>query len=150
MSGTDRLRLPFLSPGQAQKELFHNEALQMLDAVVAACIEEPARNDPPFSPALGACYIVGSAPTGAWADQAGAIASFSSSGWQFIAATEGMSAYVRSTGVDARFRAGAWAYGAGPSAAIPAPSGGTVIDSSARTTIGQILAALRAHGLIEP
>jgi hypothetical protein len=34
-------------------------------------------------------------------------------------------------------------------AAITAPSGGTTIDSQARSTIGQILAALRQHGLIE-
>ena len=36
MNGTPRLSLPFLSPGQAQKEFTHNEALQILDAVVAA------------------------------------------------------------------------------------------------------------------
>ena len=149
MSGTDRLNLPFLSPGQAQKEIFHNEALQALDAVVAACVEEPARNDPPLSPAPGDCYIVGSAPTGAWAGQASAIASFSSSGWRFVAAVDGLSAYVRSTGTDANFRGGAWQYGAAASAAIATPSGGTVIDSQARTAIGQILAALRDHGLIE-
>jgi hypothetical protein len=35
-------------------------------------------------------------------------------------------------------------------AAIAAPSGGTTIDSQARTTIGLILAALRQHGLIDP
>ena len=149
MSATDRLQLPFLSPGQAQKEIFHNEALQALDAVVAACVEEPARNDPPANPAAGACYIVGSAPTGAWSAQPNAIASFSGSGWRFVAAVDGLSAYVRSTGVDARFRGGAWEYGAACGAAILSPTGGTVIDSQGRTAIGQILAVLRDHRLIE-
>ena len=36
MSNTPRLRVPFLSPGQAQKEFFHNEALQTFDILVAA------------------------------------------------------------------------------------------------------------------
>lgn len=152
------------NPGQAQKELFHNEALQALDTVVAACVEEAALNDPPAAPIIGACYIVGGAPTGEWVGHANAIASFSNSGWRFMAAVEGMSVYARSTGIDARFRAGAWEYGnvrasaliigdqqvvGSRAAAIAGPSGGTVIDSAARTTIGQILAALRQHGLIE-
>lgn len=33
--------------------------------------------------------------------------------------------------------------------AIAAPSGGTTIDLEARTAIGEILAAMREHGLIE-
>jgi hypothetical protein len=33
--------------------------------------------------------------------------------------------------------------------AISQPSGGSTIDSEARATIGQILTALRTHGLIE-
>jgi hypothetical protein len=34
-------------------------------------------------------------------------------------------------------------------AAIPAPSGGTIIDAEARAAIGAMLAALESHGLIE-
>jgi hypothetical protein len=34
-------------------------------------------------------------------------------------------------------------------AAIASPSGGTVIDSEARSTIDAILGALRQHGLID-
>ncbi len=41
MNASQRLALPFILPGQAQKELFHNEALQTLDLVVAAAVEEP-------------------------------------------------------------------------------------------------------------
>ncbi len=39
MSATPRLSLPFIVPGQAQKELFHNEALQLLDVLVAGAVE---------------------------------------------------------------------------------------------------------------
>jgi hypothetical protein len=34
--------------------------------------------------------------------------------------------------------------------AISAPAGGTVIDLEARSTIGDILAMLRVHGMIAP
>jgi hypothetical protein len=33
--------------------------------------------------------------------------------------------------------------------AIADPGGGSTVDSQARTAVGQILAALRQHGLIE-
>ena len=62
MSASPRLGLPFLSVGQAQKEFTHNEALQVLDSLVAGAVEEPPRASPPASPALGACYIIDAAP----------------------------------------------------------------------------------------
>ena len=34
MDGTPRWALPFLFAGQAQKEMFHNEALVRIDALV--------------------------------------------------------------------------------------------------------------------
>lgn len=36
METTARLGLPLLAPGQAQKELFHNEALALVDAATQA------------------------------------------------------------------------------------------------------------------
>ena len=35
---TARLALPFLAPGQAQKELYHNEALSRLDLLVQTVV----------------------------------------------------------------------------------------------------------------
>jgi hypothetical protein len=108
-------------------------------------------------------YIVTASPTGAWAGEAGNVAAYTSGGWRFVAPTEGMSAYVKSTGVWATYRAGAWEFGnvrgsslvlggvkvvGAQGSAIADPSGGTTIDSQARTALGQILAALREHGLI--
>ena len=164
MSSTPRLRVPFLSPGQAQKEFFHNEALQTFDILVAAAIEEPPRNSPPSAPALGACYIVGSAPTGVWAGTAQNIAAFTSGGWRFTPPFEGLTAYVRSTATSAAYRAGAWEIGVlrgtnvviggqqvvgGRAGAIASASGGTTVDAQARSVIDQILGAMRQHGLIE-
>src|SRR5947199_3315282 len=105
MSGSARLSLPFLSPGQAQKEFFHNEALQTLDLLTAAAVEETPRNDPPADPVVGACYIVGNSPTEEWAGKSQYIAGYTSGGWRYIAPTAGMSAYVKAAGISAHNRA---------------------------------------------
>jgi hypothetical protein len=160
MSGTARLKIPFLSAGQAQKEFTHNEALQLLDVVVAAAVEEGPRMDPPASPAVGACYIVGSPATGDWAGQDG-LACFTSGGWRIVPPLEGMSAFVKSIGVFATYLAGGWEIGTlrgnrvhidgmqvvgARAAAITDPAGGAIVDAEARDSLGQVLAALRHHG----
>ncbi|MFL6722254.1 MAG: DUF2793 domain-containing protein [Sphingomonas sp.] len=164
MSGTARLTLPFLSAGQAQKEFFHNEALQTLDLVVGAAVEEGPRAAPPTSPVVGDCYIVGSSPTGDWTGRAQCLAGYTSGGWRFVSPIEGLSAYVKASAAWANYRSGAWEIGTlrgstvviggqqvvgGRRAAIGDPASGAVVDSQARTAIGQILAALRSHGLID-
>lgn len=163
MSGTPRLGLPFLSAGQAQKEFTHNEALQILDSLVSGTVEELPRSSPPASPAPGACYIVDSAPIGAWAGTAGCVAAWTSGGWRFIAAIEGMSLGVRTSGSRITFHDGVWENGivrasavlvndqqivGSRAPAIASPSGGMTVDNEARSTIDSILAALRQHGLI--
>ena len=165
MNTTARLAIPLLSPGQAQKEVFHNEALQTLDAIVGANVEEPPRVSPPASPAIGACYIVAAGAAGAWSGKQDNLACFTAGGWRFIAPMDGLIAYVRSTSVWAVYRSSAWELGTvrasaltiggqqvvGPrGAAIATPAGGSIIDAEGRTAMGQILAALRLHGLIAP
>lgn len=164
MSRTPRLAIPFLAAGQAQKEFTHNEALQTLDALVAAAVETVPQASPPGTPAAGDCYLVASAPTGAWAGQAGKLATFTAGGWRFIAPVEGLTVYVRSSAQPATYRLGAWELGTlrGSSlvlggqqvvgsrgAAIASPSGGSTVDSQARAALVLVLDALRQHGLIE-
>jgi hypothetical protein len=149
--------------GQAQKELFHNEALQVLDCVAAASVEEPPRNDLPASAAEGATYIIGAAPTGVWSGKAGQLANMSAGGWRFVVPTDGMSALVKTNGLRAEYRSGGWAIGTvtaervevggmqvlgAQGAAIASPSGGSTVDAEARSAIGLVLAAMRQHGLI--
>ena len=165
MGATPRLSLSFLSPGQAQKEFTVNEALQTLDTVVAPAVEEGPRSDPPASPSLGSCYIVGTSPTGEWAGKAQFLATFTSGGWRLISPPEGMSVYVKDGGIWAAYRGGSWELGSlrasrvligneqvvgARGAAIGSASGGATVDSEARSVIDAILAALRLHGLIEP
>lgn len=163
MAATPRLSLPFLSVGQAQKEFTHNEALQTLDALVAGTVEGPAAMTPPASPVLGSSYLVAEGATDAWAGKSQCVAAWTSGGWRFIAPVEGMTLYERTSDTFAVFRSGAWEIGilrgsalfvggqqvvGARSAAIASPSGGTVVDAEARTTIDDILNTLRQHGLI--
>jgi hypothetical protein len=164
MSGSARLGLNFLSAGQAQKEFYHNEALQTLDLLTAAAIEEGPRNSPPATPLVGECYIVGDAPTDDWAGRSHCLAGYTSGGWRYVDPIDGMSAYVKATSTWANYRAGSWEVGTlrgaglviggtqvvgSRLAAIAGPSGGSIVDPESRAAIDQILAALRQHGLIE-
>ena len=163
MTTTDRLNLPLIEPGQAQKELFHNEALLLLDAVVGASVVAVAVNVPPAAPEAGEAWIVGPAPVGAWQGRAGALASWTTGGWRFVRAREGLSVWCGTTKSAYRCVDGAWRAGAvsgerltlggqqvvgSRAAAIPDPRGGTVIDAESRATLAAVLAMMRDHGLI--
>ena len=78
-------------------------------------------------------------------------------------AIEGMEITVQASGERARFLHGEWTIGvvdvssvrvngqqvlAARQPAISYPTGGSVIDEQARSALSQIVAALRAHGLI--
>ena len=164
MESTQRLRLPLLSAGQAQKELYHNEALQLIDVVLAGAVEEVLQATPPTTPGAGECFIVGPQPTGEWAGYAGHLAAFTGGGWRFVAPVEGMTLHVRAEQAAATYSGGSWEIGilrgkavhvgdqqvvGARQAAIAAPAGGAQVDSEARLAISAILAAMRAHGLIE-
>ncbi len=163
MGATPRLSLPFLSAGQAQKEVTYNEAVQALDCVVAGAVEEPSTATPPAAPAFGACYIVGQSPTDSWTGMSHCVAGWTGGGWRFIQPTEGMAFYVRSTSTWTVYRDGSWEVGmirgsalivagqqvVGPRlAAIASATGGTTIDAETRAVLDQVLNALRDHGLI--
>lgn len=163
MDHSQRLALPFIAPGQSQKELFHNEALQMLDTIVAAAVEDVPLNVPPATPEPGQCFIVGPDPSGVWTGHASALAAFSEGGWRFIEPVEGLQAWVKPTSTGAAFHSGAWELGTvraqrvmiagvqvvGPrSPAVADPEGGLTVDSQARAATAAILVAMRAHGLI--
>ena len=81
----------------------------------------------------------------------------------FARSLDGFSVYLKAENQVACYRAGAWEIGVlrgssvsiggvrvvgSQAAAIVSPSGGATVDSQARGTIDQILAALRQHGLI--
>ena len=143
--------------------MFHNEALQSIDVLIAAAVEVAPLATPPGSPVIGHCYIIAASPTGAWAGKAQQLAAWTTGGWRFVVPRDGLNAFVKSSGATAAFRSGAWVIGdlsgaqvtidgvkvvGTRSAAVAAPTGGTTVDAEARTAIGLILAAMRGHGLI--
>lgn len=165
MDRTDRLSLPLIMPGQAQKELFHNEALLALDTIVAGVVEGPSRNDPPATAIVGQCFIIGGSPSGDWSGFPDHLATFTSAGWRFIAPTIGLTLLDKSTETYATYGSSGWQTGqirgssvliggnqvVGPRAdPIAAPQGGQTVDVEARACTAAILAVLRQHGLISP
>jgi len=163
MESTDRLSLPLLVAGQAQKEVWHNEALALIDFLVAAAVEGLPSNDPPASPAIGTCYIVGDSPIGEWAQSAGSLAAFTSAGWRYVVPVPGLTVFVKSEAAFAVYDSAVWEIGSirgsrllidgiqvigGQAPAIADASGGTVVDVDARRALAEILAAMRRHGLI--
>lgn len=159
---TPRLAMPLLLPEQAQKEMFHNEALAVLDLLVQGAVEAVGVDEPPAA-AIGQCWIVGETPAGAWVGQAGAVACLTAGGWRFAAPFAGLQLWSRADGCEARFDGAAWRIGdlrgqrvvidevqvlGRRGAAIADPSGGATIDAEARDSIAAILTILRNHGLI--
>jgi hypothetical protein len=159
-----RHALPFILPGQAQKELFHNEALAVIDAALHATVEGTPVSTTPASPQSGQCWLVASGAAGAWAGEDNNLASWTSGGWRFIRPVEGMAVWDRVAQLDRRWTGGEWSHGEISAAsvtiggaqvlgsrqpAVTSPSGGTTIDTEARAALHSLLVALRTHGLIE-
>lgn len=163
MTATPRLALPLLEPGQAQKEMFHNEALAMLDLATQAAVLAARVDVPPAAPQPGQCWLVGAAPQGDWVGQANHLAGWTDGGWRFVAPREGMQLWVAADRAFAVFSQGAWyqnqTYGkvfiegrqvVGPRAPnVPEPTGGVTVDAEARRAIAAVVQTLRLHGLIE-
>ena len=68
-------------------------------------VESQTVNDPPGSPALGVYWIIGPAPTGAWAGHAAKIAtSYDGSTWTVITPPDGLEAFDKALGGNFIFR----------------------------------------------
>jgi hypothetical protein len=144
MALTPRFALPLLAVAQAQKEVTHNEALTLLDALVHAAVEAGPLAEPPADPADGQCWIVGATPKGGWAGREHAIALWTTNGWRFASARSGMQVTRLSDGAQLRFDGARWA---GPSS-VMTPKGGSTIDSEARTALATLILHLAAQGLL--
>lgn len=144
MPNTPPFALPLLTVAQAQKEVMHNEALTMLDALVQGTVDAGPQPDPPVAPNPGQCWIVGHEPSGAWELRAGALALWTDGGWRFLAPRAGMRLTRLSDGARLRFDANGWI----EPQMLPSPTGGANIDAEARAAIAALARALEAHGLI--
>ena len=113
-----RWALPLLQPGQAQKEMFHNEALAALDVLAQAAVLSAGEVSPPDDPGVGDCWLVGDSPDGAWSGHGGELAGWTTGGWRFVVPREGMLVWVVADGLFARRGDGDWLIGDFPLAAV--------------------------------
>jgi len=141
-SASPRLGLPLLFAGQSQKEFFVNEAHALVDALLHAAVEGEA-DAPPSAAEEGECWLVGDAPSGAWTDRAGTLASYQAGGWIFASPRDGMSVLDRATGQGIRYRDG-WQRPARPAE----PTGGATVDTEARAAVIELIEVLIASGIL--
>jgi hypothetical protein len=81
-SHTGRLKLPYILQAQAQKEVTHNQALNILDVLVNTVAQSIA-DIPPDKTNEGEIYIVGDNPQGIFDGNANRLAQFSEGSWSF-------------------------------------------------------------------
>lgn len=83
MTTSPDLGLPFIATQQSQPEVSHNQAIAMLSALTKGVLSI-GDNAPPGSPSDGDTYILGAAPTGAWAGKANKFAIYLTNAWVFV------------------------------------------------------------------
>ncbi len=161
MPQTDRLALPLIAAGQAQKDVTHNEALARLDHLVALAVVSRSAAAPPAAPATGDVHIVPAAAAAAWGAAAGSLMAWQGNGWLAVTPLPGQVALVRDEAI-MLVHNGSWqplwpvaglsiggraVLAAAPASVAPA-SGGSVVDAQARAVLGALIAALQAQGVL--
>jgi hypothetical protein len=109
MDQTTNLHLPFIMPSQAQKQVTHNQGLQMLDVVVQLSVLDRDLAAPPATPGAGARYIVAAGGSGAWAGKDNSIAAWQDGAWSFFAPLAGWRAWIADESILLVWTGGNWA-----------------------------------------
>jgi len=91
---SSNLKLPFILPSQAQKHVTHNEALQILDALVQLIPISSSRSEGPASAQEADIYIIANSATGVWSGHDHEIAVYRAKSWQFYPPRVGWRAYI--------------------------------------------------------
>lgn len=104
---TPNIAMAELSVSQAQKEITHNDALRVLDALVQASVQDKDLTTPP-SHTHGDCWIVATSATGAWSGKDGKIAQSYNSAWYFLTPKEGWTVWVNDENKQYIYDGAAW------------------------------------------
>jgi hypothetical protein len=107
VTSSPNLALPYLDVAQAQKEVTHNEALNLLDVLAQAAVINATTTAPPGSPTNGQAWIVAASATGAWAGKDGQIAAWFG-GWRFLVPKEGWRVWDKAGDVILTHSGSAW------------------------------------------
>ena len=105
---TEKLSLPYLVPEQAQKHVTINEAFSRLDLLVQMQVKEKDKNLAPVTPAECDGYIIGSSPSGDWAQHAGKLAFYQDKKWVFLTPQNGWRVWNSSDATLYVQHAGSW------------------------------------------
>lgn len=142
---TGRHRLPLLAVSQAQKEVTHNEALVLIDALLHMSVENTLSVPPLVTDNdVGKCWLVGANASGLWANKTGQIAVWIGGSWRFLEPQNGMRVWQKSKSCHSLYIAGQWS----SAPLISGPAGGAVVDVEARATLTAILQHLRSTGIL--
>lgn len=139
---TARHGLPYLYPGQAQKEAFVNEAMSRMDILLHPHIKGVSAA-PPIDPAEGDCWLIAPDPTGAWVGHGNHIAGWSAGTWVMCAPHKGMRLWDEGA-AQQRIYTTSWTK-ADP---VSPASGGATVDGEARAAISALIAALEDSGML--
>lgn len=108
MTETTNLHLPLIAAGQAQKHVTHNEALLIIDALTQLTPTSRIIVAPPSTVSEGETYIVGSPPSGLWANKANQIALYRSGVWVYLTPQMGWQAYLKDEEINVVYDGVAW------------------------------------------
>lgn len=141
MNSSPNLSLPYLAAAQAQKHVTVNEALRALDALVQIAVEAVGVSVPPGSPENGQRWVVGEAPTSAWAGHAHKLAAWQDGAWTFFSPGDGWKVWDRTNARELVYRANVpgWIVAPGPDALGAIESSGASIRLE---TIAETISAL--------
>ncbi|PCJ95695.1 MAG: hypothetical protein COA52_03480 [Hyphomicrobiales bacterium] len=108
MSNSFSLEMPHILPSQAQKHVTHNEAIDLLDAIVQLAVINRSLSVPPAVPVSGERYLVATGASGDWASHDNEFALFLDGGWLFRTPREGWRTWVESEQILLVLAAGGW------------------------------------------
>ena len=95
--------IPFVPENTIDPAAGLNESINVIDALLQVQVQTINTNTPPGSPTEGFRYVIGTAPTGAWAGQSNKLARYLDGAWSFYSACivvclADNKLYIRSTG----------------------------------------------------
>jgi hypothetical protein len=131
---TPRFAFPYIQTSQAQKEVTHNEALLMVDALVSLSLEDRHLSTPPVSPQNGQVWFINGAGSGAWNGQSNKLAHYDSGQWYFYVLPDGLRAWIKDEAVYFVYSGGSWSafVGSGQFITVSAVSANYGVQASDR------------------
>jgi hypothetical protein len=142
---TPRHAMPQLAVAQAAKEITHNEALALIDALLHPVIEAVVTAPPALTAAdAGKCWLVGPAAIGIFAGKSDQIAYWTGGSWRFAKAIDGMRLWHKPSAAQIYFVDQQWLM----LQPVNPPASGSVVDVEARASVTELNDKLTSVGIL--